>query len=185
MRLCAAGESTSNQNKRALIQGAAKFLPLEQDCRQVQRVAQNLLDFCKKGGEARNVDRTPMLNLINHGLFNTGIQQGIQASGSRLNAPPSPVHQGISVFITSMPTNLHSGIQPQHLDKDMQFEGDIRHLLTDSHPHHINEPTWWGISLRELLWQPPLYKPWVGSYAFESTPAPDVNSHQLRSDYYT
>ena len=95
MRLCAAGESTANQNRRELIQGSSKFLPLEQDCHQVQQVARNLLDFCKKGRAARRVDRTPVLNLATDGLFNMRMQQGTQASGSRVSALPSPVHQGI------------------------------------------------------------------------------------------
>ena len=175
MRLCAAGESTANQNRRELIQGSSKFLPLEQDCNQVQQIARNLLDFCKKGRAARKVDRTPVLNLATDGLFNMRLQHGTQTRGSRANTLPPPVHQGISVYITSMPTNLHSGIQPQELDKDMQYEGDTRHLLTDSHPLHINEPVlWWGAPLRDLLWNPPTYQPWVGSYAFEPFPSAEV-----------
>ena len=75
--------------------------------------------------------------------------------------------QGISIYITSLPINLHSGIQPLDDDVSVQFDGDTRHFLTDSHPSHINEPTmYWNVPLRELIWNPPTYKPWIGSWAF-------------------
>ena len=114
------------------------------------------------------MDRTPVLNLATDGLFNMCLQHGAQACGSRANTLSPSVNQGISVYITSMPSNLHSGIQPHEIDKDVHYEGDTRHLLTDSHPLHINEPVlWWGASLRDLLWNPPTSQPWIGSYAFE------------------
>ena len=167
MRLCAAGESTAHQNKKELIQGSSKFLPLEQDCVQVQQIAQNLLDFCEKGGAPRNLDRTPVLNFVTDGLFNMHLQHGAQACSSGASTLTHPVQQGISVYITSMPSNLNSGIQPQDLDKDTHYEGDTRHLLTDSHPLHINEPVLgWGASLRDLLWTPPMSHAWIDSPAF-------------------
>ena len=102
---------------------------------------------------------------MEEGLFNTRAASNSQHSHSQLNSGNR--EQGISIYITSLPLNLFSGLPPIEDDVSVQFDGDVRHFLTDTHPLHINEGTmWWTRPLIDLIWDPPASTPWVGSWAF-------------------
>ena len=167
MRLCAAGESTAQSNKRSLIQGSCVFLPPSQDCEVIQRPAATLLATIQRYPEARGLDLSLIRNLVKEGLFNTHSNPESHRTNPQASGGDNFRAQGVSVYVTGLPLNLHSGIQPLDNDANVQFDGDTRHFLTDSHPLHINEPTMhWEVPLRELVWHPPVYWPWVGSWAF-------------------
>ena len=165
MRLCAAGESTAQDNKRSLLQGSCNFMPLEEDCALIQSTASMLLDTIKNRQQDRGRDLSLINSLVEEGLFNTRINLNTQQNNMQLSAGNR--EQGITIYITSLPLNLYSGITPIDDEVSVQFDGDIRHFLTDSHPLHINEGTmYWKLPLKELIWNPPTYIPWVGSWAF-------------------
>ena len=165
MRLCAAGDGTAQENKRSLIQGSCNFMPLQDDCRRIQQVAVTLLGTIQRQGRDKGRDLSHIHGIIEEGLFNTRI-----GTGGRQEQPPGNIQdQGISIYITSLPVNLFSGLTQTEQDVSLQFDGDIRHLLTDTHPLYINERTmYWDRPLRDLIWNPPDPPPWMESWAFPS-----------------
>ena len=165
MRLCAAGESTAQDNKRSLIQGTCNFMPSNEDCALIQSTASVLLDTIKDRQQNKGRDLSLVSSLVEEGLFNT--RTNLTSQQNNLQLSGGNREQGISIYITSLPLNLYSGLPPIDDEVSVQFDGDIRHFLTDSHPLHINEGTmYWNLPLKELIWNPPTYKPWVGSWAF-------------------
>ena len=140
-------------------------MPLYEDCTLIQNTASALLDTIKRRQQDKGRDLSLISSLVEEGLFNTRATSDSQQSSSQLSSGNR--EQGISIYITSLPLNLHSGIPPIDDEVSVQFDGDIRHFLTDSHPLHINEGTmYWNLPLKELIWNPPTYTPWVGSWAF-------------------
>ena len=166
MRLCAAGKSKTGQNKRELIQGLACFTPTTDDCRLVQRVANDFLELHSKFiGSARGLDLGLARSLCSDGLFNTRIS-GNDARSASSSAEVLPIeNQGLSVFVTSLPSNLYSGTQAQDDEHEIHYGCEAHHLLNSSHPGQIDETTnWWGTPLRLLLRDPPESMPWLQSY---------------------
>ena len=107
--------------------------------------------------------------LVQEGLFNTKPRASRLPSERPASTTNLVREQGVSIYITGLPINLHSGIQPLDEVENAEFDGDTRHFLTDSHPLHINEPTmYWNAPLKELIWNPPRYNgnQWIGSWAF-------------------
>ena len=171
MRLCAAGFSMAGQNRRELIPGLASFTPREQDCIRVQRAANAFLTYYRKlRGWERSFDEGPALSLASDGLFNVRRSGSSSACGSNKTPELPAGSQGMTVYVTSLPTNLHSGTQAQDDELEVHYGRDMRNLLCPSHPVHINDAeNWWRRPLRDLIRDPPTYGPWLQSYVFRQS----------------
>ena len=64
--------------------------------------------------------------------------------------------QGMPVYVTSLPTNLQSGLKPQDQEHRVYYARETRSLLCPTHPRHINDTNnRWNWSLADLIQDPP------------------------------
>ena len=89
------------------------------------------------------------------GLFNTRLNESAAMSAAS-SAEMLPIeNQGLSVFVTSLPSNLYSGTQAQDDEHEVHYGRGIQHLLNPSHPGQIDETVnWWDTPLRTLIQDP-------------------------------